>query len=372
MKERSRVYAEISLKAIAHNYLEIKKKVHTKVLCVIKANAYGHGSVQVAKMLSKYHPDYFAVATVDEAIELRQNGIKTPILILGYVHRDEIPLLISYDITASLYDYETALLLSDAAKKAGTSVKVHIKLNTGMNRIGFNAYDTEHCISEVVRSVRLPGIDLEGIFTHFSISDEAGGRAYTEEQLSRFQKVCEGVENSGFSIPIRHCSNSGAILQYDETYFDMVRAGIVLYGYYPDKTTKQTIPLKPAMTIKAKVIQVADMDENVCVSYGGTYVTKKPSRRAVLSIGYADGYLRAASNKAEVVISGRKAPIIGRICMDMCIADVTEIPNVKRDDDVIILGDCEVTADTLAQAAGTISYEVLCEFSHRVPKYYVD
>ena len=369
---KNRVYAQVSLSAIRHNYQEIKKLTGRKTLCVVKANAYGHGAVQVASMLQKEGADYFAIATIDEAVELRIHGIQTPILILGYVEKDDIFKAVLYDITVPIYDYETAQLYSQAAMKAKKKIRIHIAVDTGMTRLGFQTVDIPACLAEIQRSVSLEGLETEGIFTHFSISDESRGEAYTQMQLERFRKVCDGLQERGISIPLRHCANSGAILQYPETYFDMVRAGVILYGYYPDTTTKKPIELRPAMCVKAHVIQVREIPAETVVSYGGTYTTSQNTKIAVISIGYADGYLRSASNQAKVMIDGHLVPVIGRICMDMCMVDITGLTDIKRDDEVMIFGDGAVNADTLAQAAGTISYEVLCAVSARVPRFYED
>lgn len=370
---KNRTYAQVSLGAIAHNYHEIRKQVQGhKVLCIVKADAYGHGAVRVASMLQQEGADYFAVATADEAVELRLHGIETPILILGYVEKDDVYKILAYHITVPIYDYETAKIYSDAAIKAGKKIKIHIKVDTGMTRLGFQTTDMEQCLSEIQRAVSLEGLETEGLFTHFAISDETKGKEYTAMQLKRFQTVSDGLEKAGIPIPIRHCANSGAILQYPDTYFDMVRAGIILYGYYPDHTTEKTIDLRPAMTVKAHVIQVRDVPAGTAISYGGTYVTEKDISTAVISMGYADGYLRTGSNRAKVWIRGHIVPVIGRICMDMCMVDITGLSDIKRDDEVVIFGDGPVNADTVAEAAGTIPYEVLCAVSFRIPRFYED
>lgn len=372
-KNKHRTWAEIDLTQIERNFWNIKAHVgEADVLCVIKANAYGHGSVPVAKRLQAAGAAYFGVATVPEAVELREQGIRLPILILGYVDEADAPLVARYGITAAVYDLDTAQMLSSAAVAEGTDITVHFKLDTGMTRLGFPAADAGQTVRDILQCASLPGLAPNGIFTHFAVADEPEGETYTRAQMERFRLVCDRLAQSGLSLPIRHCANSGAVLGYGDSYMSMVRAGIILYGFYPDSRLSRTVPLRPAMTLKAHVVQVQQVPAGSRVSYGGTYETTRDTRLAVLSIGYADGYLRAGSGQAQVIIGGRIVPVVGRICMDMCMAELPDDLEVRRGDEVIIYGSEGVTAETAARADGTIPYEVLCAVSSRVPRIYLD
>ena len=380
----SRTWAEIDLDKLAVNLRNIRTHVHaiqpeTKILGVIKADAYGHGAVPVSEVLEQEGADFLAVATTQEAKELREAGRTVPILVLGYVDATEVSELMRLDVAAALCDRETAEAFSTAAQQAGGTLRVHIALNTGMTRIGFEADDSAANIEEIVQSVSLPGIQAEGIFTHFAVADMGDGDAYTQEQFVRFRAVCEALDRFDVALTYRHCANSGAILQHPETFamklpdgkpvFNMVRAGIILYGYYPDATTKKTVELHPVMTVRAHVVQVREVPENITISYGRTYTTDKPTRIAVVTMGYEDGYHRAGSGQAVMLVQNQIVPVVGRICMDMCMLDVTGL-EVKRGDLVTVFGDGPVNADTAAAAAGTISYEVLCAISKRIPRVY--
>lgn len=385
IQNKNRTWAEIKLTNLEYNYRNICEHVHqispdTKVLSVVKADAYGHGAVEVAKTLSAIGTDYFAVATAPEAAKLRDAGVNDPILILGYVDEHDIPYLIENRIAVALCDEHMAQMFSEAAQKVGKPIHVHIALNTGMTRIGFEADADEESIEKIVSAVSLPGIATEGIFTHFAVADTADGNHYTDEQFQRFCAVVEALSARGITLTYRHCANSGAILQYPETVnlklsngepaFTMVRAGIILYGYYPDAGTKKTIDLRPVMTVKAHVVQVRDVKPGVTVSYGRTYTTQQPTQLAVVTVGYADGFHRAGSGRAQVMIHGKVVPVVGRICMDMCMVDVSGM-DVKLGDVVTVFGEEGVTADTAAEAAGTISYEMLCAIDARIPRFYL-
>ena len=370
-QNKHRTWAEIDLGAIEHNFRVIQEYVgDCPVMAIIKADAYGHGSVRVAERLAAAGAARFAVATVSEAIELREQGVKLPILILGYVGDEDARLIARYDISVPVYERETAQVFSLAAQQEGSPIRVHFALDTGMTRIGFAARRVQETVDEIIRLAALPGLVAEGMFTHFAVADTLDGQAFTQRQMEEFRAVAEGLEGSGLHIPVKHCANSGGVLQYKDGYFDMVRAGIILYGYYPDPSLPRVLDLRPAMTLKARVVQVRDVEPGRTVSYGRTYEVTRPMQQAVLSIGYADGYLRAASGRAYVLADGKPAPVLGRICMDMCMIEVPEGAQIKRGDEVIIFGPGEITADHVAQAAGTISYEVLCAASARVPRIY--
>ena len=384
-KNTSRSWAEINLNNLAFNFTQIRQHVkailpEAKVLGVVKADAYGHGAVQTAQTLVRAGADFLAVATALEGVELREAGIALPILVLGYVGDEDVPLLLRYDIAAALCDRDNAAAFSRAAQAAGKPVRVHIALNTGMTRIGFETRSTKEDAREILQALALPGIQAEGAFTHFAVADVDGGEEFTELQYRRFVDMCQELEQHGVHLRYRHCANSAAILQHSQTFttglyrdgaFNMVRAGIILYGYYPDATTKKTVPLKPVMTVKSRVVQVREVPAGDSIGYGRTYTADKPLRVAVFAMGYADGYPRCVSNRISVVVGVKVVPCIGRICMDRAWADVSGL-DVRRGDEVVIFGEGPVTADTLADAAGTISYEILCDVGKRVPRLYLE
>ena len=366
------VWAEIDLDNIAFNMKNIKKLVKDKeVIAVIKADAYGHGAVEVAKVLSENGASRFAVAIITEAIELREHGIKLPIMILGYTPIEYAEDLIKYDIEQTVYNLEYAKQLSDIALKMGKRAKIHIALDTGMGRIGFMPYDNS--LEEVLKISALDGIEIVGIFTHFSTADEED-KEYTKYQFDKIQNFIKKLSDKGVNIPLKHVSNSGAIIDLPETYLDAVRAGIILYGYYPsDEVKKKNLSIKPALTLKTKVAHIKKMEKDMYVSYGRTFKTERDSIIATLPIGYADGYSRLLSGKAKVIINGKFANVVGRICMDQCMIDVTDIGEVKVGDEVILLGEeneLKFNADDMANLIGTINYDVLCMIKHRVPRVY--
>lgn len=366
------VWAEIDLDNIAFNMKNIKKLVKDKeVIAVIKADAYGHGAVEVAKVLSENGASRFAVAIITEAIELREHGIKLPIMILGYTPIEYAEDLIKYDIEQTVYNLEYAKQLSDIALKMGKKAKIHIALDTGMGRIGFMPYDNS--LEEVLKISALDRIEIVGIFTHFSTADEED-KEYTKYQFDKIQNFIKKLSDKGVNIPLKHVSNSGAIIDLPETYLDAVRAGIILYGYYPsDEVKKKNLSIKPALTLKTKVAHIKKMEKDMYVSYGRTFKTERDSIIATLPIGYADGYSRLLSGKAKVIINGKFANVVGRICMDQCMIDVTDIGEVKVGDEVILLGEeneLKFNADDMANLIGTINYDVLCMIKHRVPRVY--
>ena len=370
---RHRTWAEVNLHTIEDNFRKIRARAENhNVLCVIKANAYGHGSIVLARRLARAGAASFGVATVPEAVALREAGITLPILILGYVDQADAPLLAQFDITAAVYDLETAKMLSQAVSRRGPGIKIHFKVDTGMSRLGFSAQEPERAVRDMVAASRLPGLQPTGIFTHFAVADETGGQDFTQLQLQRFTAVCDALETQGVSPLVRHCANSGGILQHPHTHLDMVRAGIILYGYYPDPSLPRTLDLRPAMTLKARVAQVHTLCAGDTVSYGRTYTAPCDSRLAVITIGYADGYPRHRAGQARVIIGGCPVPVVGRICMDMCMAELPEGLCVHRGDEVTVFGPEGVTADEIAASADTISYEVLCAVSSRVPRIYIE
>jgi len=368
-----RCYAEISLEAIGHNIREVKKRLPegVKLLGVVKANAYGHGAVPVASYLEN-QVDYFATATIEEAVELRENGISAPILILGYVSPSQYGDLVEYDITQTIDSYAQALALEKEAARQNRKAKAHLAVDTGMTRIGFQV--TDHDADEAAKIADLPHIELEGMFTHFSCADQED-KTYCSMQMEKYDKMTALLAERGVTIPLRHICNSAGIMEFDDHRFEMVRSGIITYGIYPsEEVKKERLDLIPALSWKSHVIHVKEVGPGIGVSYGATYVTEKPMTRiATVSAGYADGYPRALSNQGCVLIHGKKAPIIGRICMDQMMVDVTDIPDVQVEDVVTLVGtdgDETITIEEIANPAARFDYEMLCDISSRVTRVY--
>ena len=374
MKELIRpVWAEINLDSLAYNMKNIKKLANGReVIGVVKADAYGHGSVEVSKVLLENGASRLAVAIITEAVELRKNNIKAPIMILGYTPLEFGETLVNNDIEQTVYDLEYAKSLSDIATNMGKKAKIHIALDTGMGRIGF--LPNEDSLKKVLEIASLKGIEIVGIFTHFSTADEEN-KEYTYEQFSKIKNFNNMLLEKGLDIPLKHASNSGAIIDLPETYLDCVRAGIILYGYYPsDEVKKEKLPLKTVLTLKTKIVHVKKLDKDMYISYGRTFKTERDSIIATIPIGYADGYSRLLSGKAKVIVNGKFAKVVGRICMDQCMIDVTDIEDVKVGDEVILLGEennLEFNADDMAKIIGTINYDVLCMIKHRIPRVYI-
>ena len=373
MNRYLRCYAEISLEAIGHNIREVKKRLPegVKLLGVVKANAYGHGAVPVASYLEN-QVDYFATATIEEAVELRENGISAPILILGYVSPSQYGDLVEYDITQTIDSYAQALALEKEAARQNRKAKAHLAVDTGMTRIGFQV--TEHDADEAAKIADLPHIELEGMFTHFSCADQED-KTYCSMQMEKYDKMTALLAERGVTIPLRHICNSAGIMEFDDHRFEMVRSGIITYGIYPsEEVKKERLDLIPALSWKSHVIHVKEVGPGIGVSYGATYVTEKPMTRiATVSAGYADGYPRALSNQGCVLIHGKKAPIIGRICMDQMMVDVTDIPDVQVEDVVTLVGtdgDETITIEEVANPAARFDYEMLCDISSRVTRVY--
>lgn len=374
MSEYLRCYAEISLENIRHNVKEVKSRIPkgVRLLVVIKANAYGHGAYEVADSLSDL-ADYFAVATVEEAVELRGQGITKPLLILGYTSPSQYRTAVENDVTMTIYDLERAERLNREAGSIGKKALVHAAVDTGMTRIGFRPDETG--ADAVAEIARMENIGLEGMFTHFSCADQFN-QNYTMLQIERFVHMNDLLKDRGVTIPIRHCCNSAGIMEFDDYRFDMVRSGIVTYGCYPsEEVHKDRLDLRPALTWKAHVINLQDVPMGTAVSYGATFVTERPSTKiATVSVGYADGYPRALSSKGSVLIRGKRAPILGRVCMDQMMVDVTDIPGVKVEDVATLIGrdgDDEISVEEMSDLADSFNYEMLCRVSPRVLRRYV-
>ena len=374
MTDYQRVTAEIDLDAVAYNIKNIRKKVkkETMIMGVVKADAYGHGAVEVSKVLLYNGADWLGVAMIDEAVQLRKNNIMVPILILGYTPEAEIEDVVRYDIIQTVFSYEMAKMVSDAAVKLGKTAKIHIKVDTGMGRIGF--IPEENIGDEVLKISKLPNIEINGIFTHFSTSDEKD-KTFTKLQYDRFKYAIDEIEKKGIKLAVKHCANSAAIMDFDDLGFNMVRAGIILYGMYPsDEVIKENLSLKPVMSIKTHISYVKKVGKNIPVSYGRTYYTDKESVIATVPVGYADGYIRKMQNGGRVIVNGHYANIVGRVCMDQFMIDITDVPDVSSGDEVILMGSdvkLSITAEEIANVLDTINYEVVCMIGKRVPREYI-
>jgi len=371
----NRAWAEINLDNIAHNVREIRRITNKRaeLMGVVKADAYGHGVMEVTKTLLENGVTSLAVSMLDEAIQLRKNGINVPILILSYTDPARAEEIILNNVTQTVFSHDLAEALSKAAVKLDKRAKIHIKIDTGMTRVGFApGYSA---VKDVVRISKLPGIIIEGLFTHFASADEKDSE-YTLMQFERFMSICTELNRIGILIPIRHVANSAAVIQFPQMHLNMVRPGIILYGMYPsEEVDRSRINLKPAMELKANVILVKDVEEGTSISYGRIFTTNRKSRIATIPIGYADGYTRLLSNKGKVLINGQVAPIVGRICMDQCMIDVTDVRGeVKVGDEVTLIGaqgENRITAEDVADQIGTINYEVTCVIGKRIPRVYL-
>ena len=368
-----RTWAEISLDNLTHNFETIRRQVgpKAKLLGVVKADAYGHGAVRVAKHLERLGAGYLAVSNLDECEELRVNGITLPILMLGFTPADQAGRILKNDMTQAVPNLAIAEAYSSAAVHAGGTMKVHIKLDTGMGRLGFQCDDAhfDASLRDILKILALPGLDVEGVFTHFCVSDETADECveFTKVQHNRFLRMIDAVETQGnFRFRLHHCCNAGGIASYPEWAWDMVRCGIILYG---TGDLAERMGMKPVMTVKTTVSTIKDFDPDTSISYGRQFFTTRPSRIAVLPIGYADGLFRALSGKLRVLTPYGEAQQVGRICMDMCMIDVTDLPQLKVGDEIEVFGEHQLI-ETAAKQCGTISYELLCAVSKRVPRYY--
>ncbi len=374
MEEYGRTAVYVHLDAVEKNFEEMRGNLNpeTKMIAVVKTDGYGHGAVPIAKrMEEKPYIWGFAVAAVSEAVQLRENGIQKPVLILGHAFPGEYGEIVAEELRPAVFSLETAKRLSQEGGRQNRTVRVHLAVDTGMSRIGYA--DTEESIEEIVRISRLPNLKIEGIFTHFSKADEAD-QTYTMRQLERFQTFCRRLEEAGIKGILRHCSNSAALMQLSCANLDLVRAGISLYGIYPScEVAREPVRLTPVLEWKARVACVKEIPKGTLVSYGGLYEAPKTRKIATISAGYGDGYPRSLSGRGYVLIKGKKAPILGRICMDQFMVDVTGIP-VLPEEEVTLVGrdlDAEITVDELAELSGRFPYEFVCDIGKRVPRIYV-
>ncbi len=369
--EYSNTYAKIDLDAIAENYRNICQRAGKRVMAVVKADAYGHGAVPVARMLLQEGCDYFGVSSVAEALELRNAGIRVPILILGHTPVAAFPVVVEQEIRVGIFNFKDAEQLSEQAQKQGKTAYIHFKLDTGMSRIGFQL--SEESADTCARIARLPGICPEGLFSHYATADETS-QVKTLAQAERYAAFDRMLRDRGVEIPLRHLCNSAGIMHYGGQY-EMVRAGIVLYGLYPGgEVDPGLLQIRPAMSWHTEISHIKLLEPGREISYGGTFVTERPTRVATIPAGYADGYRRSLSGKFYVLIRGKKAPILGRICMDQFMVDVTDIPEACPSDEVVLMGrsgDACITAEMLGAAASSFNYEQVCDLSRRVSRIYI-
>ena len=362
-------YVKIDLDIIRSNFEAVQRKAGVPVMAIVKADAYGHGAVQVARLLEGKCA-FFGVSSMLEALELRQAGLTTPILILGHTPVSAFPLAIRQGIRPAIFHYEDAVALSSAALEVGLDAPFHFAVDTGMSRIGFQA--TEEDADTCAKITALPGLVPEGIFSHFATADCAD-LSRSHIQARKYDDFCAMLAARGVHVPIRHLNNSAGLMNFDQHY-EMVRSGIVTYGLYPsDEVSPGLLPLEPALSWHSRVTHVKTLEPGREISYGGTYVTTKPTVVATIPVGYADGYRRSLSGKFYVLIHGKRAPILGRICMDQMMVDITDIPDVQLNDKVVLVGrdgDEVITMEAIAEAAGSFNYEFVCGISRRVPRLY--
>lgn len=376
-----RTWAEIDLDALARDFRAVRQAANAqaKVCCVVKADAYGHGAVRMAREFEELGADWFAVSNLEEALQLRLGQIQKPVLVLGYTPPEEAAALAKYHISQCVYSLEYAKELSHYAVESGVTVKIHVKIDTGMSRLGFYYQDIsrdEATVQEVKAACTLPGLYPEGIFTHFAVSDEGKeGDAFTMRQFGCFKEMIESLLREDVSFEVRHCANSAAVFDYPLSHLDMVRAGIVIYGLYPSEELRSRPDLTPVLSLKSVVSHIKTVKPGATISYGRKFTADREMKVATVPVGYADGYPRILSAKgAQVLIGGKRCTILGRICMDQLMADVSDLPEVQVGDTVTLIGrdgQEAISADELASLEGSINYEVICGLSKRVPRVYL-
>jgi alanine racemase len=376
------LWAEIDLTAIAHNIRALRRLTHpsARLMAAVKADGYGHGAAHVARTALAHGATDLGVARIEEGLALRRQGIGAPILIFGYTPADRTHALLDHDLVPTIFTLENARELSAAAAAAGASLPVHVKIDTGMGRLGLPCDEMRPkgaapAKEEILRMTQLPGIVLQGVYTHFATADHADTH-YAEQQFGRFLRLLAQLDAAGCRIPLRHAANSGAIIGMPHTHLEMVRAGISVYGLYPSsEVDRARLALKPAMALKARIIHLKQVPAGTCISYGCTYTTPRPTTIATVPVGYADGYSRGLSNKGGMLVGGRRVPIVGRVCMDLTMIDVGRVPRVRIGDEAVLIGrqhNETIGADELAAALDTISYEVVSALTGRVPRVYTD
>ncbi len=374
------IWAEINLNAIAHNVRELRRITNPKasLMVAVKANAYGHGIIEVARQTLKSGANALGVARINEGIRIREAGIEAPVLVFGYTVPSEAARLYEFDLIQTVYSYETARALSDTASSLDIKINIHLKVDTGMGRLGLlpdsrRTFPADSAVEEVKSIAGLSGLKLEGIFTHFATADWSD-KSYAEKQFQIFSTFLNQLHKAGLKFSVRHAANSGAIISMPQTHLDMVRAGISIYGLYPsNEIDKSRIKLLPAMFLKARIIHLKKVPAGFMVSYGITHETKKPTTIATIPVGYGDGFSRLMSSNGHMLVHGQRAPIIGRVCMDLTMIDVGHIPEVELEDEVVVFGhqgDAYISADEIARLTNTINYEVVTRISDRVPRVY--
>ena len=383
--DASLVKAEIDLKAIAHNIKELRRITHPKarLMAVVKANGYGHGAIEVARCALQNGAEILGVARIEEGIQIRNADIEVPILIFGYTHPELAADLLEYDLTPTVYSFASAQTLSRAAAPLQKTIKIHLKVDTGMGRLGLLPHNFQpdnsvaisaDAIEETVAIADLQGLELEGIFTHFATADSAD-KSYAEDQLNLFINYLNRLQKAGLEPSVRHAANSAALIDIPHSHFDMVRPGIATYGLYPsDEVNKQHVPLKPAMSLKTQIIHLKQVPAGFKVSYGITHATRKATTIATVPVGYADGLNRLLSSRGQMLVNGQRAPIIGRVCMDLTMLDVGHIDNVQMGDEVVIFGQQgneTLSVDEMAALLNTINYEIVSSITARVPRVYL-
>jgi alanine racemase len=374
LKKIRAAWAEVDLDALAHNIREVRRLAQKGALvtAVIKADGYGHGAKKIAQTLLDNGADRFAIAVLDEGIELRRAGFRVPILVLGYTDKERAEEVLANDLEQAVYSWELAEALSAEAVKQGKTAKLHIKVDTGMGRIGLQP--NEDSVQLIKKISQLPNVAIEGIFTHFAVAD-AVDKEYTKGQYEKFNWICDRLEKENVKINVRHCGNSATIIDLPDMHLNMVRAGIMLYGLKPsDEVMLDRLELKQVMSLKVRISHVKEIEAGQSVSYGRRFIAERKSKIASLPIGYADGYTRMLSGKAEALVKGIRVPVVGRICMDQCMIDVTGIDDVNVGDEVVLFGKQNgnfIHIDELADKLGTINYEIVCMISKRVPRVYI-
>ncbi|MBQ8495290.1 MAG: alanine racemase [Clostridia bacterium] len=374
-----RTWVEIDLDALTNNFRRIRESLTAgcKAMAIVKADAYGHGAVECARILAKAGADWFGVSNLEEAIQLRRAGLSQPVLILSYTPPQEAARLARYGITQTVTGARYAAELSAEAVKAGVTVPVHIAVDTGMMRVGFLYSDAERdakTVADIATACRLPSLDATGIFTHFAVADEQTGDAFTQHQFALFMQAIDLLCAEGITFALRHCCNSAATVRFPEMHLDLVRPGLIQYGMMPSAFMRELLPLQPVMSLKTNVSLVKTVPAGETVSYGRTYTAPQDIRTATVAIGYADGYARRCSNSGHMLIDGHEVPVIGRVCMDQCMLDVSALPDVREDDTALIFGRDGAFVRPVEQYAAeceTINYEVVCDIGRRVPRVFM-
>jgi len=361
--------AIVNLKAISHNIAQIRKRIGKRrnLMAVVKADGYGHGAVRVGLTALKSGADCLGVTLPEEGEELRKAGISASIVVLGLIKPEEAHKAVELELEQTICTVEVAEALDQIARDASVRMNVHVKVDTGMGRIGVHPEDA---LAFLRRIGRFKNLNLEGMFSHFASADEAD-KTFPRKQIEVFDEVVRQIEASGIKIPKKHIANSAGVLDLPESYYDLVRPGIMIYGLYPSKEVSRSIPLKPAMTLKTEVVFLKRVPSGTPISYGRTFETRRESLVATIPVGYADGYSRLLSGRGKVLVKGCRVPLIGRVCMDMCMIDLSQVEDVRQGDEVILFGE-DLPADEIADMTGTINYEVVCAIGKRVPRIYVD